>query len=195
MAHIKLKDGTQIKIEDISKAKRIKEAFEDSNIPFDAVFANVTNNRSLTKDQIKDVSLRDEDDASSEKKNQIAEHLKEEKKKQMEEFEELLNLSPEERSKDIRFFKLTFWCLTGINPTLGQLEKAQELQLSYFKENNYPYPSPYIFKSMVQEMGVGDIESYQGSLLGTVKALFSIGANYVPKRQYAENKRIESYVD
>lgn len=192
MAYIKLKDGKVIKISQ-EKAEKADVVFKNPQYKGDTVLA-FDENPSFTKSMIAYVVTQDEDDSSQAKKSGIATHMQEMVRNQHEEFEQILSLTPENRSLNTDYFSFYFFALTFRKPNGDEIEKAKIIQSDYFKEHDFVYPHPKIFHDIIRESNPAkEIGGHQKELSGTAGQLFVLGAKYVRRSEYAANKRAENY--
>lgn len=191
MAYIKLKDGKQIRTTP-EKAIKLDDLYKQPSTKPEQTFS--VDGTTFTKSMIAYVSTNDEEDASQSRKGEAASHMKEMVKRQHDEFEKVLALSPEERAQDTRFFSFYFFTLTFKNPSDEELEQARALQLEYFREHDIVYAHPKIFHPIIMA-GNPDrhVGAYQSELSGVVGNLFSIASRYVRRSEYAATRRAESY--
>lgn len=191
MAYIKLKDGKQIRLTP-EKANKLDDLYKRPSTKPEQTFS--VDGTTFTKAMIAYVSTSDEEDASQARKSEASIRMKEMVKRQHDEFEKILALSPEERAQDTRFFSFYFFTLTMRNPTEEETGQAKTAQLAYFAEHDTVYAHPKIFHPVVMA-GNPDrhVGSYQSELSGAVGNLFSIASRYVRRSEYAATKRLESY--
>lgn len=194
MAHIKLKDGRQIKIEP-KRAKNIQAAFENQTISSDTKI--VVDEHTFTKAMIAYVSTSDEDDASARKYDENDKRYKEMVAKQHEEIESLLALPPKERASHpatVKRMTVFFNAITNAHPNQQQHEEMTRATERYFQEHKFPYANPAVYKpTIMKTMPPKDINSFSGVVIQAMLDTWKIGANYVPKKRYAISKQIESH--
>jgi hypothetical protein len=189
MAYVKLKDGKVIKMER-ARAEKVQNHFEDDKFRPDAVLTY--ENQSFVKSMIAYVSVYDEDDLNTEKKQGHVEQMKDLKKRQFDEFENLLVLSPEYRALDTRYFKIFFKALLDREPNEQELLIAIQLQEAYFMEHDEPIANMSIFLDIIHQ---GHPEPYYSGFMKIIvdrlMDVWVMGRNYVRRSDYAKQKQLE----
>lgn len=170
-------------------AVEIKKLFDDPSVSYmtPIPFAKF----SIRKEDIKSVSLFDEQDEQKEKMeigNSLVSKTENEHQKNI---DRLLFMSPSARAQDTEFFAMYFQALTTQQPTAEERAEAASAQEAYFAEHRQALADPAIFVPIVKRSGKGrDLEGFSILLFDIVKRAYYASVDRLSSREFAIQKSL-----